>query len=272
LLRPEHLADFQSPPLNEVVLGVQFLPPKGYQQIYAGKVWDLFRSQFPKVQEQPSLPPMFEVFGDLMRGGPTGPQFNLNLITGAIHNRFWFLSEDEAELLQFQNDRLLHNWRKIERITKPYPCFEAMSKAFEGELQALDQFFVENFSHGATINQCEVTYINHIPLAGFFRDWSDLFTFTQFGGYSPDDIAINFRHIIESEPNQPIGRVTIDAANGLNQHGERIVVLTLTARGAPLGPDLEAAMDFLRWARESILKIFIGLTTETAHKVWGRVQ
>ncbi len=54
--RPDHLPDFAEPPLDEVVLGVQFEPVSGYSAVYAKDIWELFRSEFPKVQEQPILP------------------------------------------------------------------------------------------------------------------------------------------------------------------------------------------------------------------------
>ena len=58
-----NLADFKAPPLNEVVMGIQFQPVPGYQQIRALEVWQLFREQFPVVQEQLPLNPQFETFG-----------------------------------------------------------------------------------------------------------------------------------------------------------------------------------------------------------------
>src|SRR4051794_5656712 len=110
-MRPTHLPDFRKPPLNEVVLGIQFNPVPGYSQIYAGEVWGLFRARFPQVQEMPALPPNFETFGI-----PQGPQIGFNVLAGASHDRFWFLSPAGEQLIQFQMDRLLHNWRKVETL------------------------------------------------------------------------------------------------------------------------------------------------------------
>src|SRR4051794_13517866 len=76
--RPETLPDFCTPPLNEVVVGVQFTPARGYQQIRAGEVWALFRSIFPKVEEFPALPPMFETFGL-----PQAQHINFGIVSGA---------------------------------------------------------------------------------------------------------------------------------------------------------------------------------------------
>jgi hypothetical protein len=106
--RPSDLPDFRDPPLNEVLLGVQFAQAKGYSQIRVGEVWGLFKSAFPEVEEQPPLQPSFEVFGL-----PQAAQGWAGFVMGPTHNRFWFLTRQKDELIQFQHDRLLHNWRKV---------------------------------------------------------------------------------------------------------------------------------------------------------------
>ena len=88
MTRPSHLPDYRKPPLNEFVLGVQFATPPGYQQIYAGEVWKLFSEKYPVVQEQPPLPPTFETFGIHQ-----GNMVNFGFVSGATHDRFWFLTK-----------------------------------------------------------------------------------------------------------------------------------------------------------------------------------
>ncbi|MDE2074857.1 MAG: TIGR04255 family protein, partial [Alphaproteobacteria bacterium] len=134
-MRPSHLPDYKAPPLNEVVLGVQFNQPVGYQQIRAGEVWSLYKSNYPVVEEQPPLAPSFEMFG----GRPTNV-LQFQFATGATHDRFWFLSESRDELIQFQADRLLHNWRKVGDGTNPYPRFERMIDKFRAELRTLETY------------------------------------------------------------------------------------------------------------------------------------
>ena len=41
LRRPDNLPDFGTPPLVEVVLGVQFATPAGYREVFAREVWAL---------------------------------------------------------------------------------------------------------------------------------------------------------------------------------------------------------------------------------------
>ncbi len=269
--RPDTLPDFSNPPLNEVVLGVQFSTPRGYQQIRAYEVWQLYRDQFPAVEEQPPLPPTFETFGL-----PSGPQFSLNFMTGAKHDRFWFLSPSKDELIQFQDDRLLHNWRKVGDMSNEYPRFERMVVRFEDELRALDKY-VAILAPPQTLNitQCEISYINHVYIDAHERklDVSDVFRFAQFTEEKPEDFSANFRRTISDASGAPIGRLHCDIQTGTNNvNGQRVLILTLTARGAPFLPTISSALDFLKVGREMVVNTFTDLTTDLAHNIWGRKQ
>ena len=159
--RPKHLPDFRSPPLSEVVLGVQFASPQGYNQLLAYKVWELFRDEYPVVQELPAIPPAFETFG-LPQSEAFGGQFNFGIVTGGTHDRFWFLRPTQDELIQFQHDRLLHNWRRLADQQNEYPRFETMITRYETELERLENFAATLVPQSLAINQCEVSYINQI--------------------------------------------------------------------------------------------------------------
>lgn len=264
--RPEHLPDFLNPPLNEVVLGVQFNPPKEYQQILAGEVRNLFRAEYPQVQEQPPLAPAFETFGLPSKAG------QLKFITGASHDRFWFLRPDGDELIQFQQDRLLHNWRKVGNAMNEYPRFELMFERFRGELKQLQGYLTALSQQPLTINQCEISYINHIAAeAGEALRVSDWLRFMTFGARDPDDFSVAFREIINDEEKKPQGRLTCEASTAAKADGQQIIAVNLTVRGAPKGPDIDSALQFIAKGRELIVNRFAKLTTEEAHKKWGRV-
>jgi len=265
--RPEHLADFRRPPLNEVVLGVQFSSPQGYQQIYAGEVWNLFRSEFPRVEEQPPLAPAFETFGL-----PTKGRQQIGLITGATHDRFWFLRQENDELIQFQQDRLLHNWRKVGDQTNEYPRFESMVARFRGELERLQSYMNGLSPQALTINQCEVSYINYISADQGHLTASDWVRFLSFGNVEPDDFSVGFREIIRDNEGKPFARFMCEAALGLKANMQPVIQLTLTVRGAPNGPGIESSLDFLAMGRDLIICKFVECTTDEAHKKWGRVK
>ena len=87
-----------------------------------------------------------------------------------------------------------------------------------------------------------------------------------------EDDNMSFREIIRGEQGQPVGRLNYSITSGLKADGSRIIVLSTTARGAPEGADIESAMRFLERGRELIVTRFAQITTEEAHKVWGRRQ
>lgn len=264
--RPNDLPDFAQPPLNEVVLGVQFDPPQGYQQIYAGDVWDLFKSDFPIVQELPAIPPSFETFGTM-----PGAQFNFGIMAGATHDRFWFLSKNGSELIQFQNDRLLHNWRKVGDESNEYPRFEGIIAKFMDELERLEAFMSRIRSQKLIIRQCELTYINHIRPGGEAINPSEWLRFVSPDMTPPDDFSASFRRVIEVK-GQPRGRLICESSTAIDEAARRFIALTLTARGAPDTPKLESALEFLSKGRDMIVRLFTEITTDSAQRTWERTQ
>ena len=266
--RTEHLPDFDRPPLNEVVFGVQFAPAKGYSQVRAWEVWQLYRQDYPLVQEREALVPTFETFGPpsagLMMGG-------LNFVTGALHDRFWFLRQTEDELLQFQQDRLLHNWRRVGDRSIEYPRYEKMAERFSTELERLEKYFSGLSTQSLNINQCEISYINHIEgEIGAPPRPIEWLRFASFEGQEPENISVAFRDVIRSNDHRPIGRFICECASGISPLGKPILVLTLTVRGTPSSGGRESALDFIHHGRDLIVQKFAELTTAAAHVVWGR--
>lgn len=138
--RPDYLPDFNNPPLDEVVLGVQFAQVPGYASVFGMKVWDLFRSEFPKLQEHPVLESQFETFGGAnIQAGP-----KIHVGAPPTVSRLWFISSDESHLLQFQPDRFIVNWRK-RKETQAYPHFESIAERFEINLAELAKHLLSEF-------------------------------------------------------------------------------------------------------------------------------
>jgi uncharacterized protein (TIGR04255 family) len=253
-------------------MGVQFQQPPGYQQIRAGEVWALYRDHYPHVAEQAALQPVFETFGL-----PQGAQLDFGILSGASHDRFWFLSPDKDELIQFQNDRLLHNWRRVGVQTNDYPHFEAIICKFQDELTKLERYMASlggSSDQPLKINQAEITYINHIPCEGgpgtacAPGSWLSLLDADEHGF---EDFNCTFRKRVIGADGSPYARLICQAAIGVAA-GNRVIILNLTVRGAPRGENIQAAVDFLGMGRQMIVEFFTQITTEQAHAVWGRFQ
>lgn len=268
--RPQDLPDFKRPPLNEVVIGVQFAPPEGYSQILAGEVWNLFRTDYPVVQEREALPPNFETFGIARQGHVAG---RLSFVSGALHDRFWFIRESGDELIQFQQDRLLHNWRKVGDQTNEYPRFEKMLERFRAELIALETYAGSLAPQSLAINQCEISYINQIEDGGDLTPRpADWLRFASFERQDPEDFSAAFREVIRDSGGRPVGRFMCECSSTINQSRRPIIVLNLTVRGSPKAASTDAALEFLQLGRSIIVNKFADLTTDAAHKAWERQQ
>jgi hypothetical protein len=55
--------------------------------------------------------------------------------------RFWFVNEVGTELLQFQLDRFVHNWRKTGEGIE-YPRYERIRKKAPRDLHRLDKAWI----------------------------------------------------------------------------------------------------------------------------------
>jgi len=176
--QPAHLLEFTKPPLTEVAIGVQFATLSSFRAVHLGFLWEQFRAEFPHFVEQPPLNPAFETFGTVP--GRT-EQVRFELLTGPPLPRLWLLDAHGVELIQFQTDRFLHNWRKA--ATDPiYPRYEKIRERFLEELDLLSEFLRRENLGTIEPNQCELTYVNQIisesgedlaaDLGRIFRTWT----------------------------------------------------------------------------------------------------
>ena len=265
--RPAHLPDFSEPPLDEVVLGVQFSPMQNYSSVYAGTVHSLFQGEFPKIAEQPLLSPQFETFG----GGnvQAGPRIQVG--SPPIGSRLWFLSQDENHLLQFQADRFLGNWRRRPNAEE-YPHFEGLADAFEKNLRRLDEFFHDCFGKTIEVNQAEVSYINVIPLDGF-ADAEAWLAVWSGGKIDVESVNLSFSEVIRGKDGKPFARLLHHVQSVFTTDGKkRALRLSLEFKGKPKSETIEEAMAFLRRGREAIVLRFKEITTSEAHQAWGIIE
>lgn len=264
--RPTHLPDYRDPPLIEVALGIQFRQPKGYHQLWAGEVWKLFKTEYPVVEEQQRLDPSFETFGPIIAQGP-----RIQFMQGAVHDRFWFLTPKGDGLVQFQSDRLLHNWRRQSGTGADYPRFESMVATLRGQAISLQAFFNSLETQALDINQCEATYINHFSTdeSPDFKEIQDYLRIFNVRHEQPSDVGFQYRRTI-LDNGKPTGRLYCEAATAQTLTGKMVITLNLSVRGSPASPTIDSAMDFLGRGRELIVKEFTEITTDKAHTAWGR--
>jgi uncharacterized protein (TIGR04255 family) len=263
--RPTDLPEYKSPPLDEVAVGVQYAQAPRYASTDAGSVWELFKADYPNVQEQPPLEPSFETFG-----GANTPSFKLQLSNAPKRGRLWFVSDEQDHLIQFQDNRFLLNWRK-RPTAQEYPRFEKISQAFEQNLDKLSDYFTEQHNHQLAINQAEITYINNIPIQNY-SETSNWLAFLGFNNIDLENINVNFSEVITDDDDRPFARMIYTLQSVVSMDGKnKAILFSLAFRGTPRGSNISDAIEFIKEGRKMIVTRFTELTTESAHKEWEKI-
>lgn len=274
---PDHLPEFERPPLVEVVLGVQFDSLPSLTSARMGAFWQTIRKSFPKTEDRPPLPTTFEVLPGAE--GFAEVQFSFGVPMDASHTRAWFVSADGHEVLQLQHDRLLCNWRRASPSSE-YPRYPRLRQRFAELVAGFEAYLAAEQLGSPRYNQCEVAYINHIPSGGAWEKVAELGSvFRCVPGVvgdqpfdEPTDVNVQLAFPIAEAGRNTLGRLHVKIETGRQGHPPKPAVgMALAARGAPLGgTELVHALGFLDLGREAIVRGFASLTTAAMHKEWGR--
>jgi uncharacterized protein (TIGR04255 family) len=261
------IPEFDSPPVVEVALGVQFRPLFGLRPIELAPLRQRWRSRYPLVQELPPLPPAIETSGLAAVQFSFGPAFQ---------SRLWFLNETQSELVQLQHDRLSVNWRKTAEDL-PYPRYPYLRHLFVDRFGDVEGFLSETGlgSIGA-ITQVEISYINAISDDGprpaqleyVLRNWEPL----DDHHLGPPEQARAAMVFAVPDIGVPPVRMYVTADPARRPDGKEVIFLTLAVRGAPTGEGADAALQFLDGAHEHIVRSFAELTPTAMHERWERRQ
>jgi uncharacterized protein (TIGR04255 family) len=256
--------DFSDPPVVETVLGVEFTPLEGWRIPHFGLFWQTIRGDFPRIEDQLPLESQIERFDAPRREALTVEFMNKPLA------RCWFLSESGNVLLQLQKDRFIQNWRKITG-SEDYPRYGTTRERFERDWKRFAAFLESNGLDSPKIQQCEVTYLNHIEPGKGWRSLSDLTGVFSFlgrfpGGELPEAFTFRIRYVL---PNKR-GRLHLRVDPAIrNRDGKEIILFSLIARGAPYSSSTEDVLEWFDFGREWIHKAFAELTAPSARISWG---
>jgi uncharacterized protein (TIGR04255 family) len=272
--RPD-LPDFERPPVTEVVLSMQFATLENMKSFHVGLFWARFRSEYPDVSEQAPINAMFETFG---KAAQAGPPLQLEQFLSPPMPRYWFEKRGTPDLLQLQQDRLIHNWRKQDDAAV-YPRYEALRERFRSEVEEFIAF-LENEKIGVLRpNQCEVTYTNIIEMSGIdgLHDrleritplWTGQFSETSAADFENAMVQLRFK-LIDSD--RPVGRVYVSFQPAVlrTDPSRDVIKLDVTARGRPKHETCESAFEFFDFGRRAVVKTFAAVTTPSMHSLWGR--
>lgn len=266
------LPDFDAPPVVETLLGVQFSSTKQFPTRLYTEYWKRIMSRFPSLELQGPLPAVTEEFGR-----PQALAFGIQLVQGD-ESRYWYIDESETRLLQIQKDRFIHNWRRIK--DEPYPHYDDdIRPRFEKEWVEFCSFLSDRGYDRPAVNQCEVTYVNHIEiesgedsnhvgdLSKVISCWSD--TYSGHFLKQPETTTFNIRYVMPENR----GRLHIIGQPVIRKRdAKQVFQLNLTARGKPKSSELPDIVEWLNLGREWIVRGFTDFTTPQMHKVWKRKE
>jgi len=265
------LPDYGEPPVTETLLSVQFTPLSPFPSRIFGHYWSEIKEDYPDFEIQNPIAPSTEEFG-LARARPRSA---VEIIAAPIF-RGWYIDVSGTRLIQLQADRFIHNWRQINE-KNVYPRYDDIKPRFVMEWQRFCHFLEAKQIGKPEVNQCEVTYINHLEIGKGWQSFSELNKVVSFWSNKvsgeflkdPESVSLNMSYVMPEKR----GRLHITMKPVIRRRdATEILQFTLTARGKPEGSRVE---DFEAWydlGHEWIVRGFTDFTTEHMHQVWRRKQ
>ncbi len=139
---------------------LQFFPLEKWRLPHAGLFWSAIKDQYPNTEVQTPLQEQTEKYGEEFW---VTPGVQIQVLNPDV-TRFWFLDKENLNLIQIQRDRFIVNWRKLDS-GKDYPQYEkTLRPRLQKEWSAFKAFLKEQNIDEPRVNQCEVTYVNDIPI------------------------------------------------------------------------------------------------------------
>lgn len=268
---PHRLRDFSDPPVIETVISVQFPPITGFTLAHVGLYWQLIRKEFIGVECREPLGHIKE--GSSGQKGKTRVELKM-LPEPPV--RFWFRDEKGNQLIQLQKDRFVHNWQKVsgEEI---YPRYESVLSKFESEWVRFGEFLKAEKLPAPEVDQCEVTYVNHIEYEKGWKGFGELskviacWSGELSEGFlpPPEKVNLNVTYLLPEKQ----GRLYISMQPVIRaRDAKEVLQLNLIARGAPATSENEDVFHWLDLGRQWVVEGFTDFTTKGMHSVWGRIK
>jgi uncharacterized protein (TIGR04255 family) len=263
------LRTYREAPVIETVLSIQFSPLTKLSVPHFGLYWERIRQHFPLNEMKPPIMHIVEDFP----GPQSSPPGGLEEFPNEKMVRYWFLTERKDSFVQLQQDRFLYNWQRIEP-SDPYPRYQNIRQNFLVEWNAFLQFLEAEKLPRPEVDQCEVTYVNHIPYDDGWKTYRELNRVVSYwsgrtsGQWLPDPekVTINLRYKMPDH----LGRLYISLQPVIRaRDGVEVLQLNLTARGAPVSSKTEDIFKWLNQGRTWIVEGFTDFITPHMQERWG---
>ena len=250
---------FENAPINELVIATYFNPPLlNFRSEHVGLLWGHYREEFPISHQQPAV-------GGIDILGPTSGEI-------LPMPRFWFVSEDDINLIQVQKNALMFNWR---RRDDEYPHFNKdLKPRFDYYYAQFADFMKDELGADLQIDLCELTYINTFHPCEYWNGPDDTaniipsFRRVSTGIDGAQDASFNcvYTYLVNDDVN-----LRVSIRNGHVTENPSVPALIFEIRAsARLGQVRKSVADaWFDRAHEAIINCFVGMTNpDIQHKYW----
>ena len=275
--RPLDLPDFDDPPVDEVVIGIMFMPVGGTTTNHIAKYRESVKHELPGLQYQPRVPVQLESFTRDALGLASGlsPSVLSQLTQPA--QRTWLVSANDERVVQIQDDLFLSNWR---HRSDPYPRFEPLMESFWSRFGLFRMQLQEDMIIPLQLQQLEVAYVNWVPLdtmkpSEWFGPAQRSHVDLPGDTLHPEHQAWSGSFLIADE-DVPVARLHMKQFEAMrtgpaNPHLGSQFDLNFRAPIPPGATD-DDINELAYRGREVIVRAFTSLTTTEAHDAWGRTR
>ncbi len=253
-------------------MSVQFAPLATFSAPYAGWYWkECLDEQWTKIDLSAPIADQYEHFEDEAHWARPGIRVAVGPTPPPI--RVQITQRDDDRMIQLQQTRFIYNWRKRGDV---YPSNRALRPEFDTQFDRFAAFARAAGLGDVQVNQWETTYVNHIQRGALWEtpeDWPSVLPdyyvpLRGAKGRRLESFGGEWHLVIE--PNR--GRLHVAVQHGQvgGTEGTQVLVLQLTARG-PIdeekGWDLDSGLTL---GHETIVRSFAQMTSDAAHRHWGR--
>ena len=263
-------AEFVSPPINEVVISTYFNPPlTDFHSEHVGLFWERIKNEFPIVQQHPPVGLDLEVASDGLFPMP----------------RYWFISHNEVNLIQFQKNAFMYNWRRRSEEDQ-YPGYHAGIKPTFDKYYGVFVEFVRKEISGdePKVDLCELSYINTLEQNDFWGGLHNtplvipsfsILNLETGSSETTESLGMlgfncNYGHFVSPDMQVHVG---IRSGNKKQQPDVPILVFEIKGSGR-LGQITKSGAD--EWfdrAHDVVENSFVGMTSkEVRHDVWKQSE
>ena len=254
-----NIPSFRTPPVSEVAAGVQFDQLVPFQTRFFGQFWTEVAKDYPTTQDVPPL-----------QGVDQGT-VTLQIMTVPPLRRVLLISRDQQFLIQLQDSRFHHNWRRVNDSTE-YPRFPEVYGKFVTTWGLFSDFLKRQGIPQPRLTRYELTYVNEIEISPktmasdverFVRMYVSL-TNLEFLP-SPSSVGSSWQFVLPEGK----GQLHANLSHVRKPDGRETAILALNCFG-PAASKNYTMPEWFQTAHEWIVRGFADLTTTEAHEKWGR--